>query len=136
MSRLDYAPGRKEIQITDIKAGRGVFVPKPDKPVSFASLKSGLKKAGYELASATIIVSGKLAKDGEQWSIVTTSGQRFVIVDSAEALLKDAAVGESVEVSGDWKAEKDAEVITLRSVKKVAFFKPRFELMALQWAGD
>ena len=112
-----------------------MFVPKPDKPVSFAALKSALKKAGYELASATITVSGKLARDGEQWSIVTASGQRFALVDSGEALLKDAVVDESVEVSGDWK---DAEVITLRSLKKVqaAFFKPRFELMALQWAGD
>lgn len=140
MSRLGYAPKRKDIQITDIKAGTGVFVPKSDKPVSFAALKSELKKAGYELASAGITVSGKLARDGEQWSIVAPSGQRFALVDSDKVFLKDAASGELVEVSGDWKAEKeDAEVISLRSLKKMprqAFFKPRFELMALRWSGD
>lgn len=137
MSRLGYAPKRKDIQITDIKAGTGVFVPKSDKPVSFAALKSELKKAGYELASAGITVSGKLARDGEEWSIVTPSGQRFALVDSDKAFLRDAASDEPVEVSGDWKAEKeDAEVISLRSLKKLprqAFFKPRF---ALHWSGE
>lgn len=130
MSRLGYAPKRKDIQITDIKAGTGVFVPKSDKPVSFTALKSELKKAGYVLASAAITVSGKLAHEGEKWSIVTPSGQRFALVDSADGLLKDAASGASVEVSGDWKAEKDdTEVITLGSLKKLprqALFKPRF----------
>ena len=105
MSRLGYAPKRKDIQITDIKAGTGVFVPKSEKPVSFTALKSELKKAGYVLASAAITVSGKLAHEGEKWSIATPSGQRFALVDSAEALLKDATSGGSVEVSGDWKAE-------------------------------
>ena len=116
-----------------------MFVPKPDKPVSFAALKGELKKAGYQLASATITVSGNLARDGEQWSIVTPAGQRFVLVDSDKGVLKDAATGELLEVSGDWKAEKeDVEVISLRSLKKVsaAFFNPRFELVALNWSGE
>lgn len=136
MSRLGYAPKRKEIQITDIKAGTGVFVPKSDKPVSFAALKSELKKAGYELASAAITVSGKLTRDGEAWSIVTPSGQRFALIDSEKGFLKDAVAGQTVEVSGDWKAEKDdAEVISLISLKKVpaagqTFFRPRFNSLA------
>ena len=65
MSRLDYAPKLKEIQITDIKKGLGLFTPKPDKPVSFAALKSALKKAGYTLDSAEITVSGVLKRDGK-----------------------------------------------------------------------
>jgi hypothetical protein len=132
VSRLGYAPKRKDIQITDIKAGTGVFVPKSDKPVSFAALKSELKKAGYELASAAITVSGKLARDGAGWSIVAPSGQRFVLIDSEKGFLQDAVAGQTVEVSGDWKAEKDdAEVISLISLKKVpaagqTLFRPRF----------
>jgi hypothetical protein len=46
VSRLDYAPKLKEIEITDIKKGVAVFTPKPDKPVSFAALKATLKSAG------------------------------------------------------------------------------------------
>jgi hypothetical protein len=78
VSRLDYAPPLKEVQITDIKKGIGIFTPKPEKPVSFAALKQNLKKSGYVLASAGITVSGKLSREDGQWSIVaTTSEQRF-----------------------------------------------------------
>ena len=79
VSRLDYAPKLKEIEITDIKKGLGVFTPKPDKPVSFAALKESLKKAGYTLDKADITVSGTLAKDPKGWSIVVPSGQIFFL---------------------------------------------------------
>ncbi len=122
MSRLDYAPKPKDVEITDIKKGVGVFTPKPDKPVSFAALKSELKKAGYVLASAEITLSGKLSQDGEQWVAVTPSGQRFALADAEAQLLKDAVADESVEISGDWKTDekKSVEVITLKSLKKLA----------------
>jgi len=54
VSRLDYAPKLKEIEVTDIKKGIGEFTPKPDKPVSFAALKATLKSAGYVLDTAEI----------------------------------------------------------------------------------
>ena len=80
VSRLDYAPKLKDIEVTDIKKGLGVFTPKPDKPVSFAALKETLKKAGYTLDSADITVVGILAKDEKGWSIVVQpSGQHFVL---------------------------------------------------------
>ena len=53
VSRLPFAPKLKEIEITDIKNGLGVFTPKPGQAVSFAALKEALKKAGYTLASQT-----------------------------------------------------------------------------------
>ena len=62
VSRLDYAPKLKEIKVTDIKKGIGVFTPLPDKPVSFAALKETLKKAGYKLAAADITVAGTLGR--------------------------------------------------------------------------
>ena len=80
VSRLDYAPKLKEIELTDIKKGLGVFVPKPDKPVSFAALKATLKSAGYVLDAAEISVAGTLDKEGDQWVItVKPSGQKFVL---------------------------------------------------------
>jgi hypothetical protein len=63
VSRLEFAPKLKEVHITDIKAGLGVFTPKPDKPVSFTALKHSLQKAGYTLDRADITVSGTLMRD-------------------------------------------------------------------------
>jgi len=63
VSRLDYAPKLKEIEVTDIKKGLGQFTPKPDKPVSFAALKATLKSAGYVLDAADIAVAGTLERE-------------------------------------------------------------------------
>ena len=124
MSRLDYAPKLKEIEITDIKRGLGVFTPKPDRPVSFAALKAALKKAGYTLDSAEIIVSGTLKRDGKAWWLVADpSGQRFALEGAdAERLLAGAAPETRVEITGDWKTEGSGasarEIISPRDVKR------------------
>jgi hypothetical protein len=105
VSRLDFAPKLKEIEVTDFQKGLGVFTPKPDKPVSFDALKQTLKKAGYTLDAADITVSGKLVKDGEGWSIVVQpSGQRFVLTGAnVDQTVAGAADGSTIEVTGDWK---------------------------------
>ena len=124
VSRLDYAPKPKEIEITDIKKGLGVFTPKLERPVSFAELKSALKKAGYTLAAADITVAGTLSRDEKGWWLVSDpAGQRFALEGAnVERVLAGAAAGSRVEVMGDWKTvgEKAAarEVITPREVKK------------------
>lgn len=125
MSRLDYAPKLKEIQITDIKKGLGVFTPKPDKVVSFAALKETLKKAGYELASAEIIVLGMLKHDDKGWWIVAaSSGQHFALEGAGvEKELAALASDARVEITGDWKTTGTGavarEVISPVTVKKV-----------------
>lgn len=125
MSRLDYAPKLKEIEITDIKRGLGVFTPKPDRPVSFAALREALKKAGYTLDSAEITVAGTPRRDGEAWFLVADpSGQRFALEGpEAERLLADAAPDARVEITGDWKTEgagaNAREVVSPRGVKKI-----------------
>ena len=105
VSRLDYAPKLKEIEITDIKKGLAVFTPKPDKPVSFAALKATLKSAGYVLDSANISVEGTLNKEGEVWIVVAkSSGQKFVLdgpnVQTAVAGLE---LDSPIEIAGSWK---------------------------------
>ncbi|HET6892121.1 MAG TPA: hypothetical protein VFH31_13545 [Pyrinomonadaceae bacterium] len=105
MSRLDYAPKLKEIQVTDFQKGLGSFTPKPDKPVSFAALRATLKRAGYTLTSADITLSGTLVKDEKGWAIVVSSSkQRFPLqgpnVGQALAGRND---GENIEITGDWK---------------------------------
>ena len=105
VSRLDYAPKLKEIEVTDIQKGLGVFTPKPDKPVSFAALKATLKSAGYELAAADITVAGKLNKDGDDWIVVAEgSAQKFLLGGpSVQGVVSGTAIGSAIEVTGDWK---------------------------------
>ncbi len=119
VSRLDYAPNLKEIQVTDIKKGIGVFTPKPDKPVSFAALKQTLKKAGYVLAAAEITVQGTLARDKDDWILTDeSSGQSFVIEGPAADLLPKA----HAEITGIWKTVGEGtaakEVIQLGSSRQ------------------
>jgi hypothetical protein len=126
VSRLDYAPKLKEIEITDIKKGLGVFTPKPDKPVSFAALKETLKKAGYALDSADITVVGTLARDGQAWVlIVDSTKQRFILEgESIAKAMPDAAPDLRVEVTGGWKTggtgASSREVISPQTMKKAS----------------
>jgi hypothetical protein len=105
VSRLDYAPKLKEIQVTDIQKGLGVFTPKPDKPVSFAALKATLKSAGYTLDSADITVAGTLAKDDQGWAIIVQPpGQRLALQGpNVDQALAGSVVGARIEITGDWK---------------------------------
>jgi hypothetical protein len=136
VSRLDYAPKLKEIQITDIKRGIGVFTPKGDKQVSFAALKESLKKAGYTLDSASITLVGKLTKEDTAWAlIVPASGQRFVLEGTdVDKVIAGLTADSTVEIKGDWKTVGEGtgshEIIvpnsaikaTRTSAPKVAFF--------------
>jgi len=45
VSRLEFAPKLKEIEVTDIKKGHGVFTPKPDKRASFAGVERGIEES-------------------------------------------------------------------------------------------
>ena len=102
VSRLDYAPKLKEIELTDIKKGLGVFTPKPDKPVSFAALKATLKSAGYVLDAAEITVAGTLERESDQWILtVTSSGQKFLL--EGPNLVTGTEAGSPIEIVGDWK---------------------------------
>ena len=105
VSRLDYAPKLKEIELTDIKKGLGEFTPKPDKPVSFSALKAALKSAGYVLDSADITVAGTLEKEGDVWTvIIKESGQKFVLDGpNVQSVVTGAEVGAPVEIVGEWK---------------------------------
>jgi len=118
VSRLDYAPKLKEIEITDIKKGLGEFTPKPDRPVSFAALKATLKNAGYVLDSADITVGGTLNKEGDAWIVISKqSGQKFFLEGAnVQTTVSGAEIGSPIEIMGEWKTVGDGtgarEVIT------------------------
>jgi len=126
VSRLDYAPKLKEIEITDIKKGLAVFMPRSDKPVSLDALKATLKKAGYTLASADITVVGRLEQDGEKLVMrVGANQQRFQL----DAVKESVKAGDVVEITGEWKTSDAGEVISVHTVGKSTVgqkFEPRF----------
>lgn len=105
VSRLDYAPKLKEIEVTDIQKGLGVFTPKPDKAVTFAALKATLKSAGYVLDAADITVAGTLSKESDVWIVVVKpSGQKFVLEGpNVEKVVAGTEPGSPIELTGRWK---------------------------------
>jgi hypothetical protein len=124
VSRLDYAPKLKEIELTDIKKGLGVFTPKPDKPVSFAALKETLRKAGYTLDTADITLVGTLAREEKDWVlIVDETKQRFILEgENLARVMADASPDMRVELTGGWKTvgagTSAREVISVQTIKK------------------
>src|ERR1044072_490949 len=105
VSRLDYAPKLKEIEVTNIKKGLAEFTPKPDKPVSFAALKATLKTAGYVLDAADIVVTGTLEREGDLWVVtVKPSGQKFVLQGpNVTFAVSGNEPGSPIEIIGNWK---------------------------------
>ena len=130
VSRLDYAPKLKEIELIDIRKGLGVFVPKPDKPVSFAALKATLKSAGYVLDAADISVAGTLSREGAQWVItVKPSGQEFLLEGpSVGDAVKGVEEGTLIELVGNWKTvgqgPRAREVIEPTEKKQAYYNRP------------
>jgi hypothetical protein len=124
VSRLPFSPKLKDVEITDIKNGIGVFTPKAGQTVSFVALKESLKKAGYTLASAKLTVNGKLVRDADLlWIEDDTTRQRFLIEGDG---LDASAPNGPVEVTGDWKttgAGKEAREVILPIPAKKAEFK-------------
>ncbi|MEW6207841.1 MAG: hypothetical protein AB1631_05700 [Acidobacteriota bacterium] len=136
MSRLDFAPNPDQIKITDIKRGIGIFKPRSDKPVSFAAIKTALKKAGYTLDSSEITVAGLLMRDGAGWRLeVPESKQRFHIESDKDQLTEGA---QSVEITGEWQTVDEREVIRISSAKKAdgSKYELRGVQVSLEGVGD
>jgi hypothetical protein len=131
VSRLDFAPKLEAIEIIDIKKGLGKFTPKPDKPASFAALRGALKKAGYQLDSAEITLSGSLVQDGTGWWLeVTESKQRFALAgELVKQLTAASAAATRFQITGDWQTSEPGknkpESIRLSQLEKIALKSPQ-----------
>jgi hypothetical protein len=143
VSRLNFAPDLKQIKVTDIKKGLGVFTPLPDKPVSFAELQTALKKAGYVLDTADLTVSGTLIRENNSWwLVVNPSGQRFALENSKDSdNLAGHNANEQVEITGSWRTVGTGptrqETITPQTIVKQGDDKSAsmFRHIGLQSAG-
>jgi len=113
VSRLDYAPKRDEIKITDLTKGMGEFTPKRDKAVALNSLHETLKDAGYKLAEASLVVQGDAVREGENWYLrVPESGQRVLLRGFSG--LKEG----TVTLEGRWTSDGKTETLTAVETQK------------------
>lgn len=115
MSRLEFGPQPKEMEVTDIKTGHFVFAPVDGKDVSYASLDTAVTGAGYDIESAVIVISGTLNRARH---LVTPGGQIFHLTGVNETLnrqLGELEPGAPLRVEGAWKAENGAEIVAVSS---------------------
>ena len=117
--RLEFAPELEAMEVTDVENGRFVFPPRPGKRVSRSGLQDAIVKAGYEIESARIEVSGTLTPEGRLR--VPETDQVFRL-EGEERLrkLQEAAEGGKVTVSGTWKVVDQQEVVVLEEPRPEA----------------
>lgn len=98
------------MKVTDIKKGHFVFIPRPDRPVSYQELHTGVVKAGYDIEGTSIEVRGSLTAEGRLRASGT--GQTFVLAGPALGWLRQEAHPDTIlTISGAWRSGKDGESI-------------------------
>lgn len=113
MSRLEFGPKPKEMEVTDIKTGHFVFSPVGGGPVSYKSLNKAVTDAGYEIESAVIVATGTL--DAAR-HLATPSGQIFHLTAVDEAVkrqLVDLEPGTRLTVEGAWSVEERVDIVVV-----------------------
>ena len=113
MSRLEFGPKPKEMEVTDIKTGHFVFSPVEGGPVSYKSLNKAVSDAGYEIESAVIVVTGTL--DAAR-HLATPNGQIFHLTAVDEAVkrqLVDLEPGARLRVEGAWSVEEGGDIVVV-----------------------
>lgn len=98
------------MKVTDVKKGRFVFIPRPDRPVAWKEMHDGIVKAGYDILGTSIGVRGTLTAEGR----VQTSGTGQIFVLSGPHLAKlrqEVPVGTLLTLDGSWRQGPEGESI-------------------------
>lgn len=113
--RLEFAPKKAEMEVTDITTGKFVFRPRPDKPVSLSRLRKEIENSGYEVEGTRIEVTGSLTPEGKLR--VPDTGQVFRLEGDAELgeLRGKAAPDGQVTVTGAWTTKDGEEIVQLEA---------------------
>lgn len=116
MSRLDFGPAPKEMEVTDIATGHFVFRPVEGEEVSFDALDEAIRNAGYEIETAAITVAGTVT---DERHLETPEGRLFHLTaaggppgEPPEGLQP----GREVTVRGAWSAAEGVEVVEAAEV--------------------
>lgn len=113
VSRLEFGPKPKEMEVTDIRTGHFVFRPVKGKEVSYRELSEAIENAGYEIEDAAITVTGRVTDDRH---LETPDGQVFelsAVGAAGEERLAALEPGSESTLSGAWKAVEGVDVIVL-----------------------
>lgn len=116
MSRLEFGPEPKQMEVTDIATGHFVFPPVTGKQVSYDALNESIQGAGYEIESAVITVAGTLLNGRH---LETPEGQDFHLETDDDAVRQKLAAlqtGAEVRVTGSWRTQEEAEVVMVSEV--------------------
>ncbi len=114
VSRLDFAPKAKEMEVTDISTGHFVFTPRPGKLVSLQKLSKTIEGAGYKIEKAFIEVTGRVSTvKGKTVVKAEGSGQSFWLI--TDALVPDSE--NTPTFSGAWSEEEGRQTIRLADSK-------------------
>lgn len=117
VSRLEFGPKPREMEVTDIATGHFVFSPLEGEEVSFERLDEAIVDAGYEIENAAVTVAGKVT--GER-HLELPNGQLFHVTGpegEGERPLAGLEPGAEVIVRGPWKAVEGVEVVVAAEVR-------------------
>lgn len=100
--RLGSLDGAEEVTVS-LNEGQAVVQFQNENGVRLDALRAAVRDAGFDPRETTLRVAGTLRREGEQWTIVTPSGERFLVEtaagDAARAALR-ARTGRRVAVTG------------------------------------
>lgn len=113
VSRLEFAPETREMEVTDIRTGHFIFPPLPEVPVSRSALERVITDAGYVVDDAALEVSGELL--GEDRVRAERSGQTFQLVGPRLEELRDVRPGSPVNVQGRWRERDGAQILEVEA---------------------
>lgn len=112
VSRLDFAPGTGEMEVTDIRTGHFVFPPEPGVTVSLSRLRKAIADAGYEVEDAWLEVTGESLPGGRLR--VPGTGQVFELRGEAEAPPRAGEEADDrVTVFGRWEETEEGQAIAV-----------------------
>ncbi|HUO87319.1 MAG TPA: hypothetical protein VM617_07995 [Thermoanaerobaculia bacterium] len=120
MSRLEFGPRPKEMEVTDIATGHFVFRPVAGKEVSFPALEEAIEDAGYEIEDATITLAGVVT---DERHLTTPNGQVFHLTaadDGGKQRLEGLRADQRIVVTGAWTAVEGVDVVVVSEVEPAA----------------
>lgn len=118
MSRLDFAPEPKQMEVTDIATGHLVFRPVPGKQISYTALDKAIRDAGYEIEDAAVDMIGIVT---DERHLRTPNGQVFHLTapdDAGKKRLAGLRAGREITLRGAWKAVEGGEAVVVTQLRE------------------
>lgn len=87
----------------------------PENDVTLQEIREAIRESGFSAETATITVSGTLAKEDGQWILSSSSGARYLLEQASKNISQQVSTREQVTVTGTVpEGEKPAGGWTLK----------------------